>query len=412
KQDTSDAHGAPLGEDEILATKKNIGWKYKKKFFVPKEVYDLFKERNKQLKAQHRKWNRELRSWEKENPQLARTRTSMLEKNIPRTLESRLMKVLPDKPAATRAISGAVLQEAAKIMPGLTGGSADLAPSNKTYIKDSEPVSAVDFSGRNFHFGIREHAMGAALNGMALYGGWIPYGGTFLVFSDYMKTPIRLSALMEQQVIYVFTHDSFYVGEDGPTHQPIEHLTMLRSIPNVHLFRPADGVETAIAWACAIRRTDGPTILSLTRQGVPKLKRPNGFMTDAVKRGGYVLADAAGGKPDMTIVAAGSEVGLAVDTKKLLGKYGKSIRIVSIPCMEIFDAQPESYRKKVIPPGCEKLVAMEAGSAMSWYKYVGKDGLVISLDHFGESAPGTKLADHFGFTPKKATARIKDFFSL
>ncbi len=412
KQDTSAAHGSPLGEDEIAATKKNIGWKYKKEFFVPAQVYRIFEERNSELDKEYKRWKRTLKAWEKANPGLARLRKSMIDKELPRNLEKKLADAVPGEVKATRAFSGIVLQAAAKMAPGLAGGSADLAPSNKTFINGEKTVCASDFKGRNFHFGIREHAMGAALNGMALYGGFIPYGGTFLIFSDYMRASIRLAALMKQQVIYVFTHDSFYVGEDGPTHQPVEHLSALRAIPGLNVMRPADGVETAYSWAAALRRTDGPTMLSLTRQGVPLIERERPLKPADFMKGGYVISHETGRAPEVVILAAGSEVGLALEAKKQLGGAGDMIRVVSMPCHELFDQQTERYRHSVIPKDCDNIVAVEAGSPQCWYKYAGRNGLMLGIDHFGESAPGKVLAEKFGFTPDIVASKIKEAYSL
>jgi len=412
KQDTAGSHGAPLGEEEIAATKRNIGWDFDEKFYVPGEVYELFKARTGELKIEYDAWNARFDEWAKANPEKAELRKKMVDKTAPEDLEKLLAGAIPGKPAATRVISGAILQKAAEIMPGLCGGSADLTPSNKTFINDSAALCLDNFSCRNFHFGIREHAMGAVMNGIALYGGFIPYGGTFLVFSDYMRPPIRLSAMMEQQVIFIYTHDSFYVGEDGPTHQPVEQLSALRAIPGVRLFRPADGLETAVAWAAAIRRTDGPTILSLTRQCVPELDRGKDFDTGLIARGGYVISDAENGAPGIVVLAAGSEVGLAVEAKERLGDKGRGIRIVSMPCLELFDGQPEDYRDSVIPPGCDKLVSVEAGAAQCWYKYIGRNGLAISMDRFGASAPGKVLAEKFGFTAESVAKKIAGRFSL
>lgn len=412
KQDSASSHGAPLGEDEVAATKENIGWKYKKDFFVPAPVYKLFEDRRAQLEKEYNAWKRTLRAWEKANPGLAKRRKKMLEKDLPKNLEKKLLDAIPDEAKATRVLSGKALQAAAKVAPGLAGGSADLAPSNKTMIDGEKVISAADFTGRNMHFGIREHAMAAALNGLALYGGFIPYGGTFLIFSDYMRASIRLAALMRRQVVYVFTHDSFYVGEDGPTHQPIEQLSSLRAIPGLHVMRPADRVETAFAWAAALRRSDGPTALSLTRQGVPLLEREKALKPSEFNKGGYVISHEAGRAPEIVVLAAGSEVGLAMEAKKQLGRAGGEIRVVSMPCHEQFDAQSERYRNSVIPPDCDNIVAVEAGSPQCWYKYAGRNGLMLCIDHFGESAPGKVIAEKFGFTAENVASRIKEAYSL
>jgi transketolase len=312
-------------------------------------------------------------------------------------LIDRLIDAVPDGEDATRSISGMILQTAADLLPGLYGGSADLAPSTKTLITNSPSIGPGFFQGRNIHFGIREHGMGAILNGMALYGGIIPYGSTFLVFSDYMRPPIRLAALMGIQVIYVFTHDSFFVGEDGPTHQPVEHLAVLRDIPNLHLFRPADGVETAMGWVHAIERQDGPTVFCLTRQKVSHLSRAVDFDPSVVLRGGYILSPEQSEHPDAVLIASGSEVAIIQGNQDRLLERGFDVRIVSIPCYELFKIQSEEYQRSVIPTDT-RVIVVEAGISQYWQGITEGPVLALGMDRFGASAPASVLAEKFGFT--------------
>jgi transketolase len=310
-----------------------------------------------------------------------------------------------DKPIATRAASGKVLNAIAENIPSLIGGSADLAPSNKTYLDAYEDISASNFDGRNLHFGVREHGMGAILNGIVLHGGFIPYGGTFLVFSDYMRPAIRLSALMEQRVIYVFTHDSIGVGEDGPTHQPIEHLAALRTIPHLVVIRPAEATETAVAWKVALERKDGPTALALTRQNLPIIDRSKYPAADLVAKGAYILADSEG-KPDLILLASGSEVSLALEAQEKLAGKGIAIRVVSMPSWELFDEQPQTYQDEVLPPDVTARLAIEMGVAQGWQKYVGTKGVVLSIEKFGASAPAKVVMENYGFSVKNVVEHV------
>ncbi|MGQ9630470.1 MAG: transketolase [bacterium] len=411
KQDSAESHGAPLGAEEVKATKENLGWPQEPTFIIPDKVKDLFAERVAELKGEYDEWQRGFEEWSKRHPDLAEKWRAHVDGTIPEGIEEELLKEVPDKPAATRATSGRVLQRAAQLVPSLCGGSADLEPSTKTAITSSPSVSPGSFEGRNLHFGIREHAMGAILNGMALYGGFIPYGATFLVFSDYMRPPIRLAAMMGIRVIYVFTHDSIFVGEDGPTHQPVEQLAALRAIPNLTVIRPADGVETAISWALALKNEGGPTALILTRQNVPPIPRGKDFSYKLVERGGYVLSDASGGRPDVTVIATGSEVAPALEAKGILEKEGIGVRVVSMPSAEIFSRQPSEYRESVLPPDCPRFAAVEAGSPSSWYRFVGRRGLVIGMERFGASAPYKVLAEKFGFTGEAIAKRISEWLN-
>jgi transketolase len=407
KQDTRAAHGEPLGADELAAAKRALGWPEEPRFLVPDEVRALFAERAQALRADYDAWHAGLAAWRARDPQRAAAWDAMIGKRVPDDVFDRLVAAAPSGAAATRAHGGKVLQQAAALVPSLAGGSADLEPSTKTRIEAADAVQKGRFSGRNFHFGVREHGMGAILNGMALTEGFIPYGSSFLVFTDYARPAIRLSALMKQQVIWVFTHDSIFVGEDGPTHEPVEQLGALRLIPNLLVIRPADGLETAAAWGMALERRDGPTLLALTRQKTSALERPADFDPAAIRRGGYVLVEhAAPGAP--TLIATGSEVGLAVDAARRLASRGIAARVVSMPARERFLAQDASWRDRVLPPGGRR-VSIEAGSTWDWRGLVGADGLAIGIDRFGESAPAAALAEHFGFTPDRVAARIADW---
>ena len=406
KQDSSSAHGSPLGKDEIAATRTNLGWNHAP-FEVPQEVRDICSTRLDYLKQCYAEWRGGFTTWRKANPEKAALWDEMWTKPLPSNLTDELVSVVAGKAGATRSLSGAVLQKVAALVPSLAGGSADLAPSNNSNIKDAASVQTGAFGGRNMHFGIREHAMGAIMNGMALYGCFIPYGATFLVFSDYCRPAVRLSALMNLRVIYLFTHDSFFVGEDGPTHQPIEHTASLRMIPGLQVIRPADGLETAMAWDAALRHADGPTVLILSRQNLPVVKRDSAFSRADISRGGYLVASPEG-TPDTVIMASGSEVHVAQEAAALLAVQGVTARVVSIPCLERFMAQPESYRAGLLPSGIPR-VAVEAGRGESWGRLIGCDGLFIGVEHFGASAPGDVLARQFGLTAPQVAEKVAAF---
>jgi transketolase len=412
KHDTADAHGSPLGPEEAAATKANLGWPAEPPFHVPEEARLPFQERAAEGRKLHREWGRMFEAWGASHPDLRRAWDRQMSRAVPGDIFERLLAALPGdgKAEATRVTSGRVLQAAAAQVPALCGGSADLEPSTKTRIKGSESIRGESFAGRNFHFGIREHGMGAILNGMALSGSAIPYGSTFLIFSDYMRPPIRLAALMRLQVIYVFTHDSIFLGEDGPTHQPVEQLAALRAVPNLIVVRPADGPETAMAWTLALQRRDGPTALALTRQGVPPLERPAGFDPRVMLRGGYLLAggDAPAEKEPLVLVASGSEVACAVEARALLQARGIESRLVSMPCPQIFLQQPEEYRARLIPR-TSRVVVIEAGSTQGWERIAGRDALLLGIERFGASAPAKVLAEKFGFTGPQVADRILKF---
>jgi transketolase len=404
--DTAEAHGSPLGKDEVAATKKNLGCDPDKSFFVPDAVYALFKERAGDLAKEHEAWNDRIAAWRKAGPDKAKEYDAFMARTVPADLYEQLLRALPEKEDATRNTSNAIQQVVAKLVPSLLGGSADLAPSTKTLIKSAASIAKGKFEGRNLHFGIREHGMGAVCNGLALYGGVIPYGSTFLVFSDYMRPSVRLSALSGLQCLWIYTHDSLMLGEDGPTHQPVEHYWALRLIPNLFFVRPADALETAAAWAIALARKDAPTAFSLTRQKVPNVPRDKGFDPKAALRGMYTVQEAAGGKPDLVIVASGSELHLAVGAKERLEKAGRHVRVVSALCLEAFHAQDKAYRDALLPKGV-KTVAIEMGRSEPWKAIVGEAALVIGVDRFGASAPDKVIAKELGFTVDGVTSSIE-----
>ena len=402
KHDTAEAHGAPLGENEIQLTKENLGWpRPDDHFYVPDEALRAWREagaRGKDLRAEY---EARLKTYTAKHPDEARELDRRLRGELPANWRSAMPTFEASaKGMATRAASSKVLNAFAARIPELMGGAADLAPSTKTLLDDSGAFEHANYRGRNMHFGIREHAMGAAMNGMALHGGIIPYGGTFLIFSDYMRPPMRLAALMRKHVIYVFTHDSIGLGEDGPTHQPIEQLAALRAIPGFTLFRPADANETAEAWATAIEMTDAPVALVLTRQNVPTFDRSKLGAASGLVKGGYILADAESARPEVVLIASGSEVHVVLEAREQLRERGVRARVVSMPSIERFEAQPREYRDSVLPPDVKKRIAMEAAATMPWYRIVGDEGAVIGLDHFGASAPYQRLYEEYGLTPE------------
>ncbi|HYK02867.1 MAG TPA: transketolase [Thermoanaerobaculia bacterium] len=417
---TARAHGEPLGADEVKATKLALGWPEEPTFLVPAEVRAEFERKTKKLARERRLWDREMSAWRARHPEMADDWDRYWSQRVPDGFELPLLDAAKsDKAIATRALSGQVIQKLATIAPFLVGGSADLAPSTNTLIKDggsiqrekgSEKTAPMPdvFRGRNLHFGIREHAMGAIVNGMTLYGAWRCYGATFLIFSDYMRPSVRLAALMGIPSIFVYTHDSVFLGEDGPTHQPVEQLFSLRLIPNMTLFRPADGAEVAMAWVHAIRSTTGPTLLVLTRQKLDPIARPLEFDPQRILRGAYVLDGYTDG--DVTIVATGSEVALAIKTAELLKGEGRNVRVVSAPCLDLFDRQPAEYQDEVLG-NRSNLVCIEAGRSDGWFKYANRDALVIGIDRFGASAPYERIAEELGFTPEKVAARIREWRS-
>lgn len=408
-QDKAQSHGSPLGAEELKLSKKNLNWPENQEFFIPENVKAFCESRIKSLKENYQNWQKMFDSWSEKYPEKKEKLAIFLEKRIPDNLLKELCQDIPEKDTATRVSSGNAIQSIGKHLPFTVGGSADLEPSIKTHIKNSSSILPSSFKGRNIHFGIREHAMGSILNGIALYGGLIPYGSTFLVFSDYMRPAIRLSALMRLQVIYIFSHDSIFLGEDGPTHQPVEHIGSLRLIPNLKLFRPADALETGMSWFYALKRKEGPTTIILTRHNVPQLKRRQSFNPSEILRGGYIIEDSDKSEPDLIIMATGSEVHLAQKARHLLLSEKIDARIVSVPSLEVFEEQDETYKNDVIPEDYDKIVAIEAGRTRDWDKYIGRSGLFIGMSGFGESAPMKELANHFGFTPEKITKRITEW---
>lgn len=400
-------HGAPLGVEEIAATKKALGFNAEA-FTVPEEVKAEIGTRVEELKKEAAQWNKDFESYKKANSDKAQLIDSLTGKNIPENLLGELLKAAPlDGATATRASSGKILQKAAELIPALIGGAADLAPSTKSDIQGDTSFQAGSYEGRNFHFGVRELGMAMAANGMALYGAAIPYSSTFFVFSDYMKPAIRLASLQKLNQIYILTHDSFFVGEDGPTHEPIEQLTMLRSIPDMTVIRPGDAYEAAHAWDQAVR-IEGPVALVLTRQNLAPLTTELASKID-MSKGAYVLSDEEG--YEMILIATGSEVNLALQSADLLRKEGKKVRVVSMPSREIFERQNKTYRDSVLPPTCVKRVSIEAASTYGWGKYVGFEGLSIGIDHFGESAPAGVLQKKFGFVPEAVVEKVNKHFS-
>ena len=404
KQDSHKAHGEPLGPDAIKATKQKLGWP-EETFFVPDDVRALFAERAEEGKKAHEAWRQALRHFQTRGDDLPAQYQRIVTKHVPENLFEDLLKVVPQKDAATRVQSGVIEQRAAALVPSLVGGSADLNPSTKTYIEGSPALRAGSFEGRNVHFGIREHAMGAFVNGMALTDGFIPFGSTFLVFSDYMRPTLRLAALSCLQSLFIYTHDSLYLGEDGPTHQPVEHFWALRLIPNLDFFRPCDALECAAAWTHALNRRKGPTAFALSRQKLTNLPRPEGWDPKSMLRGAYAIADAEG-EPTIVIIATGSEVELAVGAKKLLDAEGERVRVVSAPCLEQFAREDRSYRDALLPPGVPR-VSIELGVTAPWRGIVGDTGLTIGHDTFGHSAPDKVIAKQLGFVPDAVAAKIR-----
>ena len=407
KAGKANSHGEALGDDELKGTKTALGFDPEEYFSVPEEVYAMTHTRAEELEKEAALWDAKYQEFLEKNPESAKLISAMLNKPLPEDLEDQLLAVVEQtKPQATRASSGAVIQKISELMPAFMGGSADLGPSNKTEVKASTFFSPADRRGRNLHFGVRELAMTMIANGMALYGTSAPYCATFFVFSDYMKPGIRLAALMKLPVVYVLTHDSFYVGEDGPTHQPIEQLAMLRSTPGVNVLRPADAKETALCWAYAMR-SEKPTALLLTRQDLAPL--PVCACKLDVARGGYVISEDEGF--EVILIASGSEVMLALQAADQLRSEGRKVRVVSMPSCKLFMEQDKAYRNTVLPPACRKRVSIEAAATFGWERITTDDGLNIGLDHFGSSAPYKVLAEKFGFTPDAVAQKVREYLA-
>lgn len=409
KQGKASAHGEPLGVDNVAALKENINWPCKGDFEVPKEVYDHYKELADNMAKAEDKWNELFAAYVEKYPEMKELWDNYFDGyDMSDLFNSDEYWAKGDKPEATRSTSGTILNMIKKAMPNLIGGSADLAPSNKTNMKDAGDFSKDNYAGTNLHFGVREQAMAAIGNGLALHGGLKAFVATFFVFSDYVKPMARLSALMKLPLTYVFTHDSIGVGEDGPTHEPVEQLAAFRSLPDFTVFRPCDRTETAAAWMYAVENECGPTGLVLTRQNLPQIE---GSSKDALK-GGYVIAESEKAVPDAIIIASGSEVSLAINAKEELKKSGIDVRVVSMPSMELFDKQSAEYKESVLPNGVRKRVAVEALSDFGWYKYVGLDGRVIAMEGFGASGPAATLFEHFGFTVDNVVKTVKEVVNV
>ncbi|WP_042356174.1 transketolase [Bacillus rubiinfantis] len=405
---TSGVHGAPLGADELKLTKEAYKWTFEEDFYVPAEVYDNFSKmivENGQRKE--KEWNDLFAQYEEKYPELAAQLKVALNNKLPDGWDKDLPVYQEGKSLASRASSGEAINSIAKNLPILIGGSADLAGSNKTMIKGSPDFMPGSYEGRNIWFGVREFAMGAAMNGIALHGGVKVFGGTFFVFSDYVRPAIRLAALMGLPVTYVFTHDSIAVGEDGPTHEPIEHLAALRAMPNLTVIRPADGNETAAAWKLAVESTNKPTALVLTRQNLPTLKGTDQHAYEGVSKGAYVVSPAEKETADALLLASGSEVGLAVEAQKVLAGEGIHVSVVSMPSWDRFEAQSKEYKESVLPKNVKKRLAIEVGASLGWHKYVGDEGDVLAIDKFGASAPGEKIMEEYGFTVNNVVSLVK-----
>ena len=405
KAGTAAAHGAALGEEELQATKKALGWPESPRFLVPDDVRALWGEVLLEKAAQKAAWTARAEAWRREHPDRSRLLDAHLARAVPEDLAARLFAELPP-PDSTRKVGGALVQKIAALVPSFVSGSADLFESTNNEVKGGGAVSAENYAGRNLFFGVREHAMGAIANGLAYDGLFIPAVATFLQFLDYMRSPVRLAALSKVQTVFVYTHDSIFLGEDGPTHQPVEHLTTLRAVPGVEVWRPADPAEAAAAWAAALARKDGPSALILTRQKLAPVKRDGAVDPQALLRGGYAVSAPAAAS--FAVLATGSEVPLAQAALEALAQKGKVGRLVSVPCLERFLAQPAAWRDQVLPPGLP-VAAVEAARGIEWWRLIGRDGLLLGIDRFGESAPEKALAELFGFTPAKVAERLESW---
>jgi transketolase len=412
KQDTAEAHGSPLGDEEIRLTKEALGWPLEPTFYVPDEALTHFREAVSRGGAWEAEWQAGCDAYAAAYPELADEWTRVMSGQLPEGWTEKIPTFTPAGGGlATREASGKVLNAIASSIPTLIGGSADLTPSNNTHLKGGGDFQKSSPGGRNLHFGVREHAMGSILNGMALHQGVIPYAGTFLVFSDYVRPAIRVAALSHIHAIYVFTHDSIGLGEDGPTHQPIEHLSSLRAMPNLTVIRPADATETAVAWRAALEHRSGPVVLALTRQKLPILDRTKFPSAELLLKGAYVLADADQSRPRIILIATGSEVHLALEAWGRLAGEGVPARVVSMPSWELFDRQTEAYRNEVLPPTVTARLAIETGSPHGWHRYVGLHGGVIGMTRFGASAPYQVLMQQFGFTVEHVVSRAMELLA-
>ncbi|MBF0101753.1 MAG: transketolase [Desulfobacterales bacterium] len=410
KQDNCEAHGSPLGDKEIKLTKEALGWPQDKSFYVPEEVLTAFETMMQQSEIQEKQWQKALRAYSENYPELIRQWQNFLTGHLPDDWENSIPVFKLNQPAiATRVASGKILNALCKTVPNFIGGSADLAPSNKTYLEKSNDFQKQNYSGKNIRFGVREHAMGAILSGICLHGGLRPYGGTFLVFSDYMRPAIRVACLMKLPVIYIFTHDSIAVGEDGPTHQPIEHLAALRLIPGLITLRPADAEETADAWRYAIKSAKQPVAIILSRQDLPILDRSKAI--GAFSAGAYIIHEPEK-MPNMIMIATGSEVHLALNAAETLAKNNIHARVVSMPSWELFEKSPMVYRDQILPPSIKTRLVIEAGHPMGWERYSGDQGYIHGIKRFGCSAPGSVVMKAFGFTPDDIVQKAKELLSV
>ena len=406
KQDSAAAHGSALGKDEVKLVKKNFGFDPDKSFVIPNEVLDYYREAGKKSAKNEEDWNELYKNYRKRHPDLAKEYETITAGKLPDGWEGKLPTFEAGDKMATRKASGQTLNAIAEYFPQLIGGAADLAPSTDTNLNDYKSFSAKHRDGRNFHFGIREHAMGAVLNGMALSNYLIPYGATFLIFSDYMRPPLRLAAIMKIRPIMVYTHDSIGLGEDGTTHQPVEQLIGLRTVPNMTVIRPADANETAQAWRVAIKHNDGPVAIVLTRQGIPIIDQEKYGKAKELEKGAYILSD-SDGEPDIILIATGSEVHLILEAQEKLKEDGIKARVVSMPSWSLFDKQSAAYRESVLPKHIRKRLAVEAGSPVGWLKYVTDEGDVLGIERFGESAPGDEVMKEYGFSVENVVKRSK-----
>jgi transketolase len=427
KQDTFEAHGSPLGPEEVIATKKNLGWPVEPTFHIPDEALAHFRRAISQGAQLEERWKANLESYGKAFPELRKEWDQWMNSVLPEGWDRDIPTFPPDpKGLATRAAGGQVMNAIASHLAFLIGGSADLNPSTNTALKGKGNFQFPEFGGGtiqgsvsgswgyegvNMAFGVREHAMGSILSGMALHGGLLPYGSTFLIFSDYMRPAIRVAALMKLHVIYIFTHDSIALGEDGPTHQPVEQLFSLRAIPGLTVIRPADANEVAEAWRIAVENCGGPTAILLTRQNVPVVDRKSYSPPTGLRKGAYILSDSSPGKPDLILIATGSEVPLALEVHEKLLAEGLKTRVVSMPSWELFEQQPEEYRQEVLPPDVTRRVSIEAGVTLGWHRYVGREGEIVGIDHFGASAPGKILLKEFGFTSEDILYRVRSLLT-
>ncbi len=404
---TAKAHGEPLGVEEVKLTKQNLGWPYEEPFSVPKESLDNFRQAIDRGAKFENEWNAQFEAYAKEHPEPARQWRDWYGGRLPDEWQSVMPFFPTDKPMATREASGKALNEFAKVLPMLLGGSADLRPSNNTFLEGMGEFQPGSYAGRNFHFGVREHAMGAVMNGIALTRPLIPFGGTFLIFYDYMRPPVRLASMMGLGVIYVYTHDSIGLGEDGPTHQPVEHLMGLRALPYMTLIRPADANETAVAWRVALENRHGPTALALTRQKLPVFDRTKYASAEGLTKGAYVMSEPPAGKIDVILIATGSEVSLAIEAQEKLAGEEVGARVVSMPSWQLFEKQPQEYRDEVLPPQIKARISIEAGVTLGWSKFVGDQGEAIGLDRYGASSPYQVAMEKLGFIAANVVERAK-----